>query len=164
MYIIIWGFSTKCVHVHMYIIICMGSSRYVRTYICTLFLGSINISLPSTYVRIIIWGFSTKYVHMYIIIWDLLHQVGTYVRTYVHYFWGLLIFLYQVCTNIIMYIFIRGLSIKYVRTWYNYREILIDPRVHVPTYVLGREILEYPNVYTYIYMYVFGREILIDPI
>ena len=63
---------------------------------------------------IIIWGFSTKYVHMYIIIWDLLHQVGTYVRTYVRYFWGLLIFLYQVRTNIFMYIFIRGLSSTYV--------------------------------------------------
>ena len=41
------------------------------------------------YVRIIIWGFSTKYVHMYIIIWDLLHQAGTYVRIYVHHFWGI---------------------------------------------------------------------------
>ena len=50
------------------------------------FQGSINISLPGTYV------------HMYIFIWDLLYQVGTYVRTYVRYFWGLLIFLYQVRT------------------------------------------------------------------
>ena len=41
----------------------------------------VSLSL-SLYVHIIIWGFSTKYVHMYIIIWDLLHQVGTYVRTY----------------------------------------------------------------------------------
>jgi len=75
MYIIIWGFSTK--YVHMYIIISITPSRYI----CISFLGYIKYFFTK-YVRtyIIIWGFSTKYVHMYIIIWDLLHQVGTYVR------------------------------------------------------------------------------------
>ena len=67
-----WGllyFSTKYVRTHYYLGVLyqvrtyvhhyLGSitpSRYVRMYICTSFLGYINISLPSTYIHTFLSG------------------------------------------------------------------------------------------------------------
>ena len=116
---------------------------------------------------------------MYIIIWDLLYQVGTYVRTYVRYFWGLLIFLYQVRT----YALLSGGSLYQVRTYVHYYmgSSILQSR-YVCTYIIFWGLLiflyqvatyEDNNMYIFIRgllmflyqvrTYLVYREILIDP-